>query len=153
MRDDCFRESRCERASVIVRNYPSGPQAALGEWRGGPPVPWATLRAPAEIRGGCQSRGGNAYWCQSCETKPIAPERRERQMLCGERVMTNWTRKGPWPNKANSHRGTADRAKQTQSAVAGCTNKANGPAEGPGGRTNEANSRERRRDIRLPASL
>ena len=60
----------------------------------------------------------------------------------------------PWcTNKANDHRETASCAKQTQSAVAGCANEANGPPEGRGGRTNKANSRERRRGIRLLASL
>jgi hypothetical protein len=47
MGDDCFRESRCERASVVVRDYPSRPQAALGEWQDRISAPsWATLRAP-----------------------------------------------------------------------------------------------------------
>jgi hypothetical protein len=131
MRDDRFRESRCERASVIVRHYPSGPQAALGEWRDRVSVPsWRRSARRQKYGGGRQGRGGNACLCQSCETKPIsrgqagrsegrqghpcwsrwtkrcetkpiAPKQRGGQVLCEKRVMTNWTRKRSRRNKAN----------------------------------------------------
>ena len=38
---------------------------------------------------------------ESCETKPIAPERNDMQVLVGGRVMTNQTHTGPRQNKAN----------------------------------------------------
>jgi hypothetical protein len=49
----------------------------------------------AEARG-TEGRG------QLCETKPIWPERQERQVLCRERVMTVFLRRGRRKNKANS---------------------------------------------------
>ena len=87
--------------------------------------------------------GGGGRGLARPSVPPVGPIMRSRA--------NRWA---PWcTNEANNHRETASCAKQTQSAVAGCTNEANGPAEGPGGRTNEANSRERHRDIRLLASL
>jgi len=38
---------------------------------------------------------------ESCETKPIAPERNDMQVLVGGRVMTNQIHTGPRQNKAN----------------------------------------------------
>jgi hypothetical protein len=48
-------------------------------------------------------RGRPCRYCgaKTCETKPIPRERRRGHVLCGKRVMTHWTRKGPRQNKAN----------------------------------------------------
>jgi hypothetical protein len=68
------------------------------------------------------------------QTKPIAPERHEGQVLDGKRVMTSWTHKRPRRNKANCH---ADRKEQ------GATRPPAPPA-GPSA-PNKANSRADRR--------
>jgi hypothetical protein len=65
-----------------VRNKPNCPRAG----RNGP---------------GRQSRPCRPRWGQACETKPIAPERGEGQAPSGKQVMTNWTCKRLWQNKAN----------------------------------------------------
>jgi hypothetical protein len=53
---------------------------------------------PSEGRQGrkpCRRRG------KLCETKPISSQPWDGQVLCGKRVMVDWTHTWPWQNKAN----------------------------------------------------
>jgi hypothetical protein len=82
----------------------AGLRRALPGWAGRPILRnKANLPGPTRRRAGCRGRKCRRRSGQARQTKPIPPDRQDGQALCGRRVVTNWTRKGPRRNKANWH--------------------------------------------------
>ena len=80
-------------------------------------------RGRAGMGEGRQGRQCRYHWAKACETKPIPPGRRDGQVLCGKRVMTNWTRKRRRQNKANSRTDRNGQGPARLPSAAGGTNR------------------------------